>query len=111
MTINQLECDECRADYDSRPYEDLSGELSRNAGPSLASDKGEELVTLTDHRGVTCLALYAVPKGTDNPQDAIHCRRVAYWSQDGKYGEWILVSGEPSGVTDRDWARYVGEAY
>ena len=71
----------------------------------------DELVALTDCRGERSLDLYAVPAGTDNPQDAVKYRRVAYWSQDGDYGEWILVSGEPSGVTFWNCAPYIGAAY
>jgi hypothetical protein len=77
--------------------------------------EGEELVHVI-RDGVP--ELYSVPDGTDNPQDAIKYPRVAYWEEDtsmlladgGKYGEWILDDGEPSGNTWRTMGKQIGIA-
>ena len=81
--------------------------------PAFVSKDGEDLVYV-ERAGVP--ELYAVPIGTDNPQDAIKYPRVAYWDwdtsmplPDGKlYGEWILDDGEPSGNTWRTLGKDIG---
>lgn len=113
-TITCIECGRIftQGTDSGRPYGECPGCGHTNSAMDRAFgiQQGEELVMLTDCRGERGLDLYAVPAGTDNPQDAVQYRRVAYWSQDGEYGEWIKPDGEPSGITDRHPARYIGEA-
>ena len=76
----------------------------------LRLNPGEHPVEVCDIRTMRSIDIYAVPQGTDNPQDAVKYRRVAYWSQDKDYGEWIFTDGEPTGITERDIVTYIGIA-
>lgn len=70
-----------------------------------------KMVAVRDCRGVPSLDVYEVPSHVSNPQDAVHYRRVAYWDQDGDYGEWIYAgSGEPTGWTNKSKFKYIGRA-
>lgn len=116
--LETITCIECGRTFTQgtdtgRPYGECPGcgNVNTSADLALGTRQGEELVTLTDCRGERGLDLYAVPAGTDNPQDAVKYRRVAYWDHDGEHGEWILPSGEPSGITEKDCAHYIGEAH
>ena len=114
-TITCIECGRVFTQHEDsgRQYGKCPGCGHTNSAMDRAFgiQRGEELVMLTDCRGERGLDLYAVPAGTDNPQDAVKYRRIAHWSQDGEYGEWILPSGEPSGITEKDCAHYIGEAH
>ena len=83
----------------------------------MKRDEKMELVAVMDCRGKRGLDLYAVPKGTTNPQDAIHYTRVGYWDEDEEFGCWVGLAEQDyipegqTGYTDKDDFPCLGEAY